>query len=833
MIDALWQDTRYALRLLRLNPGFALVAIVSIALGTGANTAIFQLLDVISLRTLPVKAPQELVELRIDDMTHARGSWLRDNALTNPLWEQIRGHQETFQGTFAWADESWAISTKGEFRPVAGLWVSGDFFRVLGVQPMLGRVFALADDEGGCGQIPAAVVSYGFWRRELGGDAGVVGRKIAIGENRIEVIGVTPPSFYGLEVGRRFDIALAICSEPAWNRDEGRLNSGTTWWLTVMGRLKPGLSMAQAAAHFRSISHGIFEASLPADYPPVSVKPYLGMKLLVIPAGGGISRLREQYAAPLGLLMAIAGFVLLIACANLANLMLARASGRQREMAIRLAVGASRVRLILQLLTEGLLLAAAGAALGLLLAQILSRFLVSFLPTGDDPPFVDLHLDWRIFAFTAALGILTCLLFTLMPALRAAGTGLGSALKSGSRGMTLGREPVRLRRMLAASQIALSLVLLVSALLFVRSLRNLMTLDPGFQPRGILIADMDFGGLHLPPGSALSFRRELLGRLRSIPGVEAAAEATRVPVNGTNWNNRMWMDGQDSSHGRVVERSAIGADYFGMLRTPLVAGREFDAHDLSSFAKVAVVNEEFAREFSGGIADLIGKRFWIEATPYFPETAYEIVGVVKNTKYHDMREDFQPIAFTPQTEAALKMTGARIMVRSRARPDALASAVRSTLREISPDIHYSFHFFERWIQESLLRERLIATLSGIFGALAVLLAAFGLYGVISYMVARRTSEIGIRMALGADRRAVIVLILRETAVVLALGLVAGAGLSLAAGRFASTFLFGVEARDPQTLTIAGLAIAIVAAAASYLPARRASGVNPVIALRQE
>jgi putative ABC transport system permease protein len=596
--------------------------------------------------------------------------------------------------------------------------------------------------------------------------------------------------------------------------------------------LKPGVSMGQAGAYFRSISPGIFAASLPVDYPPVSVKPYLAMKLLTTSASGGISRLREEYSAPLGLLMAIAGFVLLIACANLANLMLARASARQREIAVRLALGASRARLVQQLLTEGLLLAVAGAGFGLILAQGLSRFLISFLTTAEDPLLVDLHLDWRVFGFTAILAIFTCILFALTPAIRAVGVGVGSALKSGSRGMTSGREPLALRRMLAASQIALSLALLVSALLFVTSLRNLATLDPGFQARGVLIADIDFGGVHLPAGRAFSFRREILERVRAIPGVESAAEATVIPVNGANWNNRMWMDGEKSGEGRVALRSMVGAGYFRTLKMPLIAGREIDDRDLASFSSVAVVNEEFARAFSG-VRNAVGRRFWIEATPYYPETAYEIIGVAKNAKYHDMREDFQPVAFTALTKEALSQPGGRFVIRSSVRPDALAASMRSAVAGISPEIQYSFHFLERWIQESLLRERLMATLSGMFGALAVLLAAFGLYGVISYTVAWRTSEIGIRIALGADRAAVIWLILRETAFVLAFGLCAGFVLSLAAGRFAAIFLFGVNPQDPFLFAAAGISISVMAVAASYLPTLRACAVNPVIALRQE
>jgi predicted permease len=832
MIDTMVQDIRYALRVLRLSPGFAFVAIITLALGTGANTAIFQLLDAIRLRTLPVRAPQELVELRIDDMTHARGNWRRDDALTNPLWEQIQKRQQAFSGVFAWADETWDMSQTGEFRAVAGLWVSGDFFPVLGIEPALGRLLKPADDRRGCGLTPGAVISYGFWQREFARDPSIVGRAILIGKNRIEVIGVTPPGFFGMEIGRTFDVALPICSEPVIAGTNGDLDSGTTWWLTVMGRLKPGLSRQQATALFQANSSAIFEATLPADYPPASVKPYLAMKLFAIPAGRGLSRLRDQYSRPLALLFGIAGLVLLIACVNLANLMLARASARQREIAVRLAVGASRTRLARQVVTEGLLLAVSGAGLGLLLARALSRFLVSFLATGSDPTLVDLPQDLRIFSFAAALAILTCLLFASAPVLRAARTDASEALKSGGRSVTLGRERLSLGRLLVASQLAVSLVLLTGTLLFARSLRNLNTLDPGFQQHGILVADIGLSGPELPSARAVSFRRELLERLRAIPGVEAVTEATIVPLTGGNWNNRVWMDGSDSAHGRVSLRTMIGPEYFRTLRTPLLAGRDFDEHDLTSVSKVAIVNEEFARRIVGGLS-AVGRRFWIEITPYEPQTALDIIGVVKNTKYRDLREDFQPVFFVPLSQAALGRTRGRFLIRSSVRSESLVASVRSALGEISPDMRYLFHLYDAWVQDSLLRERLMATLSGFFGVLAVVLTGVGLYGVISYTVARRTNEIGIRIALGADRRAVIALILRETAAVLAAGLAVGAVLTLAVGRAAATLLFGLAPYDPLTLAIAGASLAVVAAAASYLPAWRASSVNPAIALRQD
>ena len=830
MLASLSRNIRYSLRQLRLNPGFALAAIGSLALGAGANTAIFQLLDTIRLRTLPIRAPQELVDLRIEDMTHARGNWLRDAALTNPLWEQIRTRQDMFGGVFAWADESFNIAPAGERQDAAGLWVSGDFFRTLGLQPIRGRLLAASDDRRACGLGPGAVISYGFWQRQFAGDPAIIGRTFALGDKNIPVLGVTPPEFFGLEVGRTFDFALPICSQPAWIKDN-RLDSGTTWWLTVMARLKPGVSRDQLSAQFRTISPRIFGASLPPDFPQDSVKPYLNMKFYAAPAGGGISRLREQYTTPLALLLAIAGFVLLIACANLANLMLARASARQREMAVRLAVGASRAELIQQLLSEGLLIALAGAAAGVLLAQALSRFLVSLLITGNDPSFIDLRPDWRVFAFSTGVAVVTCILFALAPALRAARTDPGDTLRSGSRN-TAGPERFSLRRLLVATQIALSLLLLTGALLFAGTLRNLLVVHPGFDPHGVLIADINFRSANLPPGRAQEFRREIIDRVRAIPGVQSAAQATVLPLSGGNWNNRMWMDDSDFAHARVSFRSMIGPDYFRTLNSPLLAGRDFNQHDIDSAPNVVIVNEAFARQFNNG-RNPVGRRLFIETTPYQQQSAYQIVGLAKDAKYHDLREDFPPVVYIPIVPKMLGDINARVMIRSAERGDALTSALRATLAQISPGMSYSFRFFDTWIQSSLLSERLMATLAAIFGALAIVLTAIGLDGVISYTVARRTSEIGVRIALGANRGDVMRLILGEAAVVLAAGLTIGTILSLATARAATTLLFGLKPYDPLILAIAAVSIVVITIAAGYLPAHRAAAVNPVTALRQE
>jgi putative ABC transport system permease protein len=819
------RDLKYAARTLWKSPAFTLVAVVSLALGIGANTAIFQLLDAVRLRTLPVKAPQELVEVRIPDMSAARGNWLRENSVTNPLWEQIRRRQQVFSQIFAWADDGFNISSDRETRYASGLWVSGNLFEGLGVEPVLGRVFNAADDQRGCG-FAGTVISYGFWQREFGGSASALGKKIKLDGGSVEVIGVTPASFFGLEVGRQFDLALPICAAGK------RLDSGTTWWLTILGRLKPGVSLAQADAHVQAISNGIFETSLPPDYPPVSVKGYLAMKFTAIPAGGGISRLRDEYSKPLGLLLGIAALVLLIACANLANLMLARASAREREIAVRLAIGASRAQLIQQLMIEGLLLAVAGAGAAMFLARELSGFLMAFLGSADKSVFLDSRPDWRVFAFTAALAVLTCMLFALAPALRATRAQPASALSSGSRGTTAGRERFGLRRILVAAQIAMSLVLMVSALLFVRSLRNLMTLEPGFQENGILLANVTYPTKEIPENRLTFLRREVVERVRAIPGVDDAADTATVPAVGNGWTNNMWMDGADASRGREVFRGLVGAGYFRTMGNTILAGREFDERDTPASQKVAIVSEEFVRTFSLG-PNPVGEKFWIERTPFAPQMVVEIIGVAKNSKYRDLRQKFLPLAFFPITQFQEPLRAGSVLIRSRANIETLTPAIRRAIADASPGIQYSFAVLKTRLEQSLLRERLMAILSGLFGALAVVLASVGLYGVISYTVARRTNEIGIRIALGASRKNVIGLVLRETGMLLGAGLGAGILISLAAGRAVGSLLFGLQPNDPLTFVAAGTALAAVALGASYLPAYRASAVDPAIALRGE
>jgi putative ABC transport system permease protein len=784
------------------------------------------------LRTLPVSSPQELAEVRIDDMDGARGSFNSWNpTVTNPVWEQIRNQQQAFSGVFAWSPTQFNLAPGGEPRPAQGLWVSGDFFKVLGVRPIIGRVFTPEDDQRGCGS-PGAVISHSFWQREYGGDPSVVGKELTLAGRSLEIIGVTPAGFFGLEVGQSFDIAIPICSEALLLGKNSQLDSGTTWWLTIMGRLKPGWSLEQATANLNSISSGIFELTLPAGYPSVSVDNYLGFKLAAFPAGTGISQLRETYSSPLWLLLAIAGMVLLIACANLANLMLARASAREREIAIRLAIGASRGRLVRQLMAESLLLAMVGAGLGLFLARELSRFLVSFLSTQGNSLFVDLDTDWRVLAFTTSVAIVTCVIFGLTPALRATRIGPAAVLKADSRGMTASRERFSLRRALVALQVALSLVLVVGALLFSRSLSNLLAEDAGFQPKGILITSISLPRLNLPEERRLDFKRDLLERIRAIPGVDSAADTNVVLLSGNAWGNDVWLDGSDSGQRTNSSFSRISSDYFKTLATRLLAGRDFDDRDTTRSPNVAIVNESFARQLVNG-ANPIGARFWREATPNDPERVYEIVGVVKDTKYRDLRLDFAPIAFLPLSQDPYPSQFAQILIRSSATMSNVISPVKQALEEINPKIVVNFRVFETQIWDSLLRERLMATLSAFFGFLAAMLAAIGLYGVISYGVAGRTKEIGIRMALGAERRDVLWLILREALLLVSIGVAIGLPAVLAATRLVSSLLFGLKPADPVSLSVAIILMFIVAAMAGYIPARRATKVDPMVALRYE
>ncbi|HXN51283.1 MAG TPA: ABC transporter permease [Candidatus Acidoferrum sp.] len=828
--EYLLQDVRFALRTLRKSWGFTLTAVLTLALGIGANTAIFQLLDAVRLRSLPVSNPDMLAGVQVKNGNRGFGITIADDetSLTYPLWEQIRLHQQIFSHAFAWADSGSASLGEGaQERRARGLWVSGDAFTTLGIYPLRGRFFSAQDDRPGCG-LPGAVISYGLWQSEFGGQDSAIGSKLMIDGRSTEVIGVTPRNFFGLEVGRSFDYAAPFCSLDAYFPSARTLSRKDYFWLHVLGRLKPGVTSQQASSELTAMSPGVIEATLPNGYGPIPLNIYRNFRLTAFPAGNGVSWLRETYDTSLWLLLAITALVLLIACANLANLMLARASAREREMAVRLALGASRWRLIRQLLSEGLLLAAGGAALGIVLAEVFSRSLIRFLSNEGDVIRLDLSLDWRVLLFTGLIAVLTCLVFGLVPAFRSSRAAPGSVLKSGSRGTTAGRERFSFQRLLVVSQIAVSVVLLVGALLFVRSFWNLATLDPGFRQRGILIATLDFRRLTFSPERTTAFIRELLAQTRALPQVESAATSTHIPLNGSSWNLGVHINGAEGGS----KFTWVSPGYFQTMDIYLLAGRDFNERDTRTSPKVAEVNEAFVQKYMYG-QNPIGKIIRTNTEPGYPESEYEIIGMVRDTRYNQLREPPPPITFAPAEQFPDPGPWAALFIRYSSPPSAVMSAVREKISAFSPAISIDFHVLQTDIENGLARERLMALLSGFFGALAALLAMIGLYGLISYIVATRKNEIGIRMALGASPGSVIRIIVRQTLTLLGVGVGAGLVLSMAAARGANSLLYGLQANDPLTLFSAAGFLAAVALAASYIPAYRASRVDPMNALRYE
>jgi putative ABC transport system permease protein len=831
--ETLWSDVRFGARLLRVNPVFAGAAILSLALGIGANTAIFQLLDAVRLRTLPVKNPQEIARVAIEQRGGRSGDFTsRYSDLTYALWVEIHAQQQGFSNIFAWSPTQFNIAPSGEVHNVQGMWVSGGFFQTLGVEPALGRFLNSADDTEGCSP-GGAVISYSFWQREFGGDRSAIGRALTLNRRPFEIVGVAPADFYGVEVGRKFDVAVPVCTEPAIMGEDSQMKSRSGWWLASMGRLKPGWTLERATAQLQTISPAIFEATLPADYNPENSKRFLTFRLGAFSADSGVSDLRKDNEQPLWLLLALSGLVLLIASANLANLMLARASAREKEMGLRMAVGAGRGRLIRQLLAESLLLATIGAILGSLLAHNLSLLLVASLSTQNNPLFVELGADWRVFGFTAALAVLTCILFGLAPALRATSVNPGVVLKESSRGTTDGHRRFGLRRILVVSQIALSLTLLVGALLFARSLAKLTAVETGFRQTGILVTDVDFSSLKLSNEGRASFGHDLLSRMRAIPGVESAAAVATVPLSGDEEFHDILPGISEplEDQNPVSAFNHISPGFFQTLQTPLLAGRDFNDHDVAGSPLVAIVNETMARKILK-TGNPVGTMFRVRRLSKI-SGPFEIVGLVKDTKYGDLREEPLPIAYLPIQQSPRPEQDSQILFHSNLPLSELTSAVKEAVNSAHSGLDVSFFGFHTMIEERLLGERLMAKLSGFFGALAVVLAVIGLYGVISYMVAQRRNEIGIRMSLGADRRSIIRLVLRECVLLLSIGLACGVVLALTASRAAASLLFGLKPHDPATLAMATVILAAIALAASYLPASRASRLDPVVALRNE
>jgi predicted permease len=829
VVDALRQDLHQTARTLLHEPGFALVVIGSLALGIGGNTAIFQLINAVRLRTLPVADPREIVSVRVEGGNRGLGLSNGYNAdLTFALWERVREQHDAFSTVFAWGSTQFIFGSGANAQLLDGLWVSGEVFPTLRLSPAAGRLLAEADDRRGCGT-GGAVLSHAFWQRSFGGDRTIIGKTLLLMERPVPVVGVAPPGFFGLEVGKSFDVALPICAEATWGNSADRRD---VWWLAVMGRLRPDWTAARASAHLNAISPGIFAATVPPGYRRESDDIYKGLRLAAAPAGNGSSRLRESYDAALWLLLAMTGIVLLVACVNLASLMLARATARQRDIAVRIALGASRRRVVFQFLAEGLALSVVGGAIGLALSSALSRGLVSLLDTEADPILIDVVADWRVLAFSATVAVATCLFFAVIPALRTLRGQPLTAIRDGGRGATRGRESFSIHRLLVASQIALSLILLAGALLFVRSFRNLVTLDAGFHQHGIVFAVTNFAGRNIAPDARSAYRQQLLDDIRSTPGVASAALTTYIPLANSSWSLAIRVPSPSGEKPGGSRFTYVSPRYFETMGIRLLAGRDFNDFDRADSRAVAIVNETFVKRYLG-TANPIGAQMRTVGEPGSPPTSYEIIGVVGDTKYGNLRDATPSMTFVPITQNPDRRPLAIIAVRSAGNQDAIVSDLRNRFRTAHADLPARFTVFERQVQDGLSRERLMAWLAGFFGAVAATLVVIGLYGLLSYVVQRRTNEIGIRVALGATRSSIGGLVLRQTLGLVAAGLAIGVPVSVVAGRSAGSLLFGVRPTDAPTLVAAAALLAAIAICASLVPAWQAARVDPIRALRQE
>jgi predicted permease len=824
-------DLRLAFRQLWAAPVVSVVAVLSLALGIGANTAIFSLVNSLMLRALPVTQPEQLVLLTSAGQST---SW------TNPIWEEVRARADRFGGAMTWANHRFDLSQGGEAQFVAGMWTSGSFFDVLGARVLLGRPLTTDDDRRGGGPDGAvAVVSYGFWRRHFGGAGDVIGRRITLDRVPFTVVGVTAPGFFGPDVGGSFDVIVPLGAEPLVEGRASQLDERSSWWLNIMIRLKPDQSLAAAEAALAAMRPHVREATMPPGVSARVTNQYLNDPLTLAPAATGRSPLRTRYERPLLTILVVVGLVLLVACANIANLQLARATARRREVSLRIALGASRWQVARQFLAESLLLASIGAGAGLLFARWAGPAIVSQISTDTAPVFLDLAPDLRVLAFTTAITVVTALLFGTVPALRAtraqpadalrasAGQALHSHGGSRSRG-NLGEGG------LVVAQVAMSLVLVVAAGLFIRTFARLADVPLGFQPQSVVIVSATAPRNHFDAVQLPALQERMLEAVRAVPGITHAALSSKSPVGQGNWTDRADVPGMEPipESERRVWMNSLSADWFTTYGTPILAGRDFNEHDSTGAKRVAIVNETFVRKFMKG-ANPIGRTVAIGASySSSPATPLEIVGLAGDAVYRTLRDPVPPTVYVPNAQRGGPMSTAYIGARTFADHPMLAvKSLGAAIAAVDPNVVLTFRPLTDQVNASLTQERVVAMLSGFFGALALLLAGLGLYGVTSYAVNRRRTEIGIRMALGAAPAGVVRLVLSRVSLLVGLGVVVGAGLSLWASQFVSTLLYGLEPRDPATLVASSATLALVGALAGWLPAYRASRIDPADVLR--
>ncbi len=805
-------DWRDGWRSLRATPAITTLAIVSLALGIGANSALFSIYNGLLLRSLPVSEPSRLVLLT--------GEW------TNPIWEEIRARQDQLaDGAFAWSPERFDLSASGETDPVDGIFASGRMFEVLGVAPVRGRTFTPPDDDRRRpSSEPVAVISYRLWQQRFAGADAVLGRTLSIDHKSFTVIGVMPNGFFGPDVGRSADVILPLSAEAIINGAESVLDVRLSWWLNIILRLRPDQQIAQLTDRLRAVQPQIREATLPEFN-----HEYLADPFMLEPAASGRSTLRTRYQRPLEALMAVVALVLLIACANIANLLLARATARRHELGVRLALGASRLRLSRQLLAESVILAGAGAALGLLFARWGSRVLVAQLSSVSNNVYLDMPLDWRVLSFTIGVAVTTAVLFGMAPAVSVSGLSPFEALRGQGRSAS-GERRVGVRQALVVLQVALSLMLVVTASLFSRTLFLLTTRDLGFDREPVLIAAIT---VTQPADRRLNAFEALRDAAAALPGVTSAAFSFTTPTARAGWNTRIVVPPDSPLQGR--ERAswinAVSPNWFKTYGIRLAAGRDFDSRDRMGATRVAIVNRAFVRRFLKAGDDPVGQHFSDEG-PSGKQDNFEVVGVVEDSVYRSMRAAMEPTMFIPFAQGSNPRPIVSLGVRSAGAPPlSLTRSLSDALGKVDPRASLTFFTLSSQVDASLVQERLLARLSTFFGGLALLLASLGLYGVTAYSVNRRRGEIGIRMALGANAPAIVRMILNRVTVLVAIGIAIGTAVSIWASRFVASFLYGFEASDPATFVTGALVLSLVAAAAGWLPARRASRLDPAAVLR--
>ncbi len=826
------QDVTFAIRTFTRAPLFVAIAVLSIAFGIGANTAIFSLTDQVLMRALPVKRPEQLVMLSAIGRHY--GSNMGYNRISYPMYQDFRDHNTVFTGMFCFREVDMSLNYGGRTERIAGELVSGNYFPVLGVRPALGRLFTSNDDKFQ-GAHPVAVLSYGYWLARFGGDPSIIGRKLMINGYPFTVIGVSQPGFSGTDPGydRQIRVPMMMSSKITYYLD---LNERRSRWVTAFGRLKPGVSAEQAKASLQPFFHQILRMEVQlkafAKASPYMKKAFLQMSMDVLPASKGRSQLRRQFSKPLLVLMATVALVLLIACANVANLLIARATSRQKEIAVRLALGCSRGRIVSQLLVESLLLALAGGIGGLALAAWTDHALIAFLPASSVPLTISSTPDWRVLGFNLALSILTGIIFGMAPALQSTRPDLAGTLKD-QAGAVAGGSSTNIRKLLVIAQISLSLLLLIGAGLFIRSLQKLKELDPGFRTTNLLAFKLDPTLNGYQTERTRNFYEQLKQGLESLPGVNSAALAVMPVMEGDEWDQWVTIDSYSPKTGELPDphMNFLFPDYFKTMEITLLAGRDFRMTDGPTAPKVCIVNEAFAKKYFGTI-NAVGHKIGMGIDPG-TKTDITIVGVARGTKYESVRDEIPTEVFRPYRQLDFA-TGITAYVRTARNPEEIFTSIRKRVHDLDANLPvFDMVTLEKQKEDSLVTERLVASLSSVFGFLATSLASIGLYGVMAYTVARRTREIGIRMAVGAARADVLWLIMREVLLLLAVGMCIALPASWILTQTVRSQLYGIDPIDPFSIVSATVLIGCVALAAGYFPARRATRIDPVHALRYE